>query len=371
MPRPRVSAGRPAPKPKVFVSHISQEAALAAVLQQSIKRDFIGLIEVYVSSDGASIEAGEDWLQSVKEALKQAQAVVVLCSKESIGRPWVNFEAGGAWLQGVPIIPACHTDLRPEDIPLPLKLLQGIDAGQPADLKRLYARLAKIIEAEEPSAAYEQIAEAVKKCEEDYRRVRREGAALDRVPNPRILCGASQQYAKHCEYEKDLAAIRAAFPDSELVDEGALTAQRLREVLTEQQFDIIHLVSFVDPGSGSLVLSEIGDETLLPAGRADELSADGFAKLVELSGARLVVLASCDSLRLSAKLSRVTNMVAAYDKVMTADVVEWEKCFYRMLSRGHALSKAFEVSIATSEVQMCLLTKKDAAFGPEPKPARP
>jgi TIR domain/CHAT domain len=357
------------PKPKVFVSHISQEAALADVLQKHIKRDFLGLIDVYVSSDGASIEAGEDWLQSVKVALKKAKAVVVLCSKESIGRPWVNFEAGGAWLQGVPIIPVCHTDLRPEDIPLPLKLLQAVDASRPDDLKRLYARLAKIIAAEQPDADYQEIANDIKSCEQDYRKVRREGATLDRVPTPRILCGSSAQYATQCEYDKDLAVVRAAFPDSELVDEGALTVERLQELLTEQQFDIIHLISFVNPATGALVLSEVDTQTLRPVGSADELSAEGFAKLVELSGARLVVLASCDSLRLSAKLSRVTNMVAAYSTVLTDQVVEWERCFYRMLARGHPVSKAFEVSIATSEVAMCLIPKKDAAFAPEPTKA--
>lgn len=356
------------PKPKVFVSHISKEAALAEVLQKHIKRDFLGLIDVFVSSDGASIDTGDDWLQSVKVNLKQAKAVVVLCSKESIGRPWVNFEVGGAWLQGVPIIPVCHTDLKPEDLPLPLKLLQAVDASQPAGLKRLYARLAKIIASEEPDADYVEIADDVKSCEQDYRKVRREGAALDRVPTPRIFCGSSAQYATLCEYDKDLAVVRAAFPDSDVVDDGALTAQRLQEVLTEQQFDIIHLISFVNPETGALVLSEIEAQTLRPVGSANELSAEGFAKLVELSGARLVVLASCDSLRLSAKLSRVTNMVAAYSTVMTDQLVEWERCFYRMLSRGHPVSKAFEVSIATSEVAMCLIPKKDAAFAPEPTP---
>ena len=360
------------PKSKIFVSHISQEAALAEVLQKNIRRDFLGLIEVFVSSDGASIDAGENWLQSVRDALKEAQAVVVLCSKESIGRPWVNFEAGGAWLSGVPIIPVCHTDLRPDDVPLPLKLLQAVEAGQPAGIKRLYARLSKIIGSDEPEVEHEEITAAVRRCEEGYRKARSEGAALDRIPNPRILCGASAQYAEQCEYAKDLAVIRAAFPDSELSDEPALTAQRLEEVLTERQFDIIHLVSFVDPRTGALVLSEIDNQALQPAdGNIDQLPADGFAQMVGLSGARLVVLASCDSLRLSAKLSRVTNMVAAYSTVLTDQVLEWERCFYRMLSLGHPVSKAFEVSIARSEVAMCLIPKKDAAFAPEPSPGRP
>ena len=130
------------PPAKVFVSHISKEAALAEVLQKNIEKHFLGLIKVFVSSDGASIEAGDDWLRSLREALEGAQAVVVLCSKDSVGRPWVNFEAGAAWLRDVPIIPVCHTDLTPAALPLPLQLLQAVEAGQPSGLKRLYARLA-------------------------------------------------------------------------------------------------------------------------------------------------------------------------------------------------------------------------------------
>jgi hypothetical protein len=355
------------PKSKVFVSHISQEAALAALLQEKIRRDFLGLIGVFVSSDGASIDAGDDWFKSVKNALKGAKAAVILCSKESVGRPWVNFEAGAACLRDVPIIPVCHTDLKPDDLPLPLKLLQAVEANQPAGIKRLYARLAKIIGADEPEVEHVQIADAVKGCEQEYRKARTDGTLLDRILRPRILCAASKQYAIHCEYDKDLAVIRAAFPDSALVDDGALTAQRLREVLSNQQVDLIHIISFVDPQTGSLVLSNINLQTSLPVGGSiDRLSANGFAKLVEISGARLVVLASCDSLRLGAQLARVTNMVAAYSTVQTDEIVEWERCFYRILSRGHTLMKAYDVSTAASEAPMCLMLKKDMAFAPAP-----
>jgi len=357
------------PKSKIFVSHISKEAALAEVLQKHIQKHFLGLIEVFVSSDGVSIEAGSDWLKSLKEALQEAQAVIVLCSKESVGRPWVNFEAGAAWLKDVPIIPVCHTDLKPEQIPLPLQLLQAVEAGQAGGIRRLYARLANTIGADEPEVDHEQIAAAVRLCEQEYRRAA-QGAALERVTNPRILCAASKQYATVCEYEKDLAAIRQTFPGATVVNEGALTAPRLRELLTEQQFDIVHLVNYVDAQTGALIFSDFDVETRQHAGDPDELSAEGFAKLVEVSGVRLAVLASCDSMRLGAKLARVTNMVAAYSGVQTKEIVAWESDFYRMLARGHALTRAFEVSSATCDVPMCLMLKKDAAFAPEPAAGR-
>ena len=372
------------PPAKVFVSHISKEAALAEVLQKNIEKHFLGLIKVFVSSDGASIEAGDDWLRSLREALEGAQAVIVLCSKDSVGRPWVNFEAGAAWLRDVPIIPVCHTDLTPDALPLPLQLLQAVEAGQPSGLKRLYARLAKIIEApQEPEVDHEQIAESVRRCEETYRQARREGAALDLILKPRILCAASPQFAALCEYQKDLAVIRQAFPDSVVMEEPAMTGQRLREALTEDQFDLIHLICFVDPETGTLVFNDIPDEEPAPPaegaaeaetpaadeGPLDLVSPDGFARLVEMSGARLAILASCDSMRLGAKMARTTNMVTAYDIVNNDQIIEWERCFYRMLSKGHPLSKAFEVSSATSDAPMSLLLKKDVAFAPPPPAA--
>ena len=39
------------PKPKLFVSHVSEEAPLAGILKEHISRDFLGLLDVFVSSD--------------------------------------------------------------------------------------------------------------------------------------------------------------------------------------------------------------------------------------------------------------------------------------------------------------------------------
>jgi hypothetical protein len=60
-------------KPKIFVSHISEEAELARVLKERINQDFLGLIDVFASTDLTSISAGSQWLEEVKKALKEAQ----------------------------------------------------------------------------------------------------------------------------------------------------------------------------------------------------------------------------------------------------------------------------------------------------------
>src|SRR5262245_32119067 len=129
------------PSLQVFVSHISEEAPLAALLQERIREDFLGLVEIFVSSDTASIFAGDNWLTSINEALRRAELLLVLCSRASVLRPWVNFEAGAAWITDTKIVPVCHSGLRPSDLPMPLSVLHAIEAHDPDGLERLYRRI--------------------------------------------------------------------------------------------------------------------------------------------------------------------------------------------------------------------------------------
>ena len=65
-------------KPKIFISHISEEADLAAILKEHIAKDFLNLVDVFVSSDTESIMAGENWLNSIESALQDACIELIL-----------------------------------------------------------------------------------------------------------------------------------------------------------------------------------------------------------------------------------------------------------------------------------------------------
>ncbi len=159
-------------KPKVFISHITEEAVLAELLKTHIVDDFLGLIEVFVSSDAESISVGDKWLNDVDKALKEAKIEVILCSDESVTRPWINFEAGAGWIKGIPVVPVCHTGMRPVDLPIPLNMLQAIEANDVGGLKRLYARLANELGAATPKGDFEAIRKVVLDFEHDYGVVR-------------------------------------------------------------------------------------------------------------------------------------------------------------------------------------------------------
>jgi TIR domain len=130
-------------KPLVFVSHISEDEAVAEWLKTTLNRDFLRLLEVFVSSDTESIEVGTPWFDSVRQALADARVLIVLCSRASVGKPWINFEVGAAWIINKPIIPLCHSGLSPAELPMPLSLRQGIELHDPEGIERLYEGLAR------------------------------------------------------------------------------------------------------------------------------------------------------------------------------------------------------------------------------------
>lgn len=155
-------------KPRVFISHISDEAELAEIFKKHLLRDFLGLVDVFVSSDEVSIESGTNWLTAVESALKTAKVALILCSSASVRRPWINFEAGAGWLRGLPILPVCHTGLRPSELPMPLTVLQAIEANKQSGIERLYRLIAKTIGSDKPSTDLTTFVAEVAAFEQSY-----------------------------------------------------------------------------------------------------------------------------------------------------------------------------------------------------------
>jgi hypothetical protein len=72
------------------------ESRLADLIKRHLVHDFIGLVEVFESSDRLSIPAGAKWLTEVMEGLQPVNLHLILCSQDSTSRPWIQFEAGAA-----------------------------------------------------------------------------------------------------------------------------------------------------------------------------------------------------------------------------------------------------------------------------------
>ena len=152
----------------VFISHITEEKELAHLVQELIEKSFLGMIEVFVSSDEHSISLGQKWLDNITEALKSCAIEIILCSPNSIKRPWINFEAGAGWVRDIPVIPLCHSGLTPSKLPMPLVLLQSATANEVSSLKLLFPVLAKALGSSVPVVDYDAFTKNVIELEKKY-----------------------------------------------------------------------------------------------------------------------------------------------------------------------------------------------------------
>lgn len=138
----------------VFISHISPEKEIAIAFKELIEKSFLGMIDVFVSSDDDSIRMGQRWLDNITLALKTCSIEIILCSPKSIIRPWINFEAGAGWIREIPVIPLCHSGMEPSKLPLPLNLLQAASANQVSSLNLIFPVLAQAIGSQTPKVDF-------------------------------------------------------------------------------------------------------------------------------------------------------------------------------------------------------------------------
>lgn len=138
------------PKQMVFLSHVHEDQYTANVLEEVIKKALLGGLEVFNSSNRKSISVGDPWRDVIVERLHSSRTLLVLATPESVSSPWVNFEAGGAWVAGNRVIPCCAKGMTPSSLPAPLSHLQAIDLSSSDDLRTLIKHLADVVDLDAP-----------------------------------------------------------------------------------------------------------------------------------------------------------------------------------------------------------------------------
>ena len=129
-------------KPIVFVSHVEEDAAVASKIKNWLEDSLLEGIEVFVSSD-KGINPGDKWEERIIEKLRNCRIALILCTQVSVRQPWINFEAGGAWVKGARVIPLCYHGQRKETLPRPLSSLEALDLSEPHDIRKLLKIIAK------------------------------------------------------------------------------------------------------------------------------------------------------------------------------------------------------------------------------------
>ena len=113
--------------PKIFVSHIHEEAVLASALKEGLEDAFAGRIAVFVSSDKRDNPGGDEWSEKVRGELQDPRTcmVISLISPTSVKRPWISIELGAAWARNLALFPLCHSGSSPGTLPRPLSDFGG------------------------------------------------------------------------------------------------------------------------------------------------------------------------------------------------------------------------------------------------------
>ena len=125
----------------IFISHASADAEVTRLLQQDLDERFLGAVRIFNTSSRDSLKVGEQWLTTIMTNLKDSRIILPILSPSALRSPWVNFETGGAWLNGATVIPCCGGQVRKDALPAPYSWLQAINLGDEQDLALLMTRI--------------------------------------------------------------------------------------------------------------------------------------------------------------------------------------------------------------------------------------
>jgi hypothetical protein len=107
-----------------------EEKPIAIALKAALEDTLPGL-EVWTSSSRDDVPPGSDWNSALAAALRDARAVIALCSLKSVNRLWINFECGFGYAKNRPVVPVCHGGLGRDAVPQPLGRFQALDLREP------------------------------------------------------------------------------------------------------------------------------------------------------------------------------------------------------------------------------------------------
>lgn len=122
--RKRPSEARTEQKYQVFVSHATADKWIAKVLCE--KLEGAGAVTF---RDDRDIDGGDDIPDRLREEIERSQELVVLLTPQSVSRPWVLIEVGGAWFRGIRIV-AVRYHVEVEAIPATIRSKKSIHLNE-------------------------------------------------------------------------------------------------------------------------------------------------------------------------------------------------------------------------------------------------
>jgi len=132
---------------RIFISHITENESIAQKLKDFLISIFGDKIAVFVAGDPDSISFSHDWFERIKKGIRECDLMMLLCTPESVKRPWINFEAGAAVILEKQIGPVCFAGLTAGGLPAPLTYIrsQAMDCSNDDKFRKHFEILLKEI----------------------------------------------------------------------------------------------------------------------------------------------------------------------------------------------------------------------------------
>src|ERR1044071_6422346 len=118
----------------VFISHSERDAEYAEALREALKA-----WKVEAAFDTDRMRASRNWTRSMRHALDESSAVVVLTG-DLEGSLWMAAEYGAAVVMKKDLIPVLDPNLSPDRVAGPLRRRASIEKGDPKLVAREIAR---------------------------------------------------------------------------------------------------------------------------------------------------------------------------------------------------------------------------------------
>lgn len=136
---------------EIFISHASADKFLANNCKKMLKRCFPD-VSIFCSTDSGCIEGGAPWFDKIMTAIKETKVTLCLLTPNSIYRPWVLFESGGAYSlhksnsKSRCLIPACAMGISEVNLSNgPFKQLQVRKLVEPAEVTSLIKQIGSVL----------------------------------------------------------------------------------------------------------------------------------------------------------------------------------------------------------------------------------
>lgn len=129
--------------PRIFLSHATADADIGKELKSDLENRVQGA-ELFLSSDPTDLPPGAVWSAAIQEALSKSEALLLLVTSRSLGRPWVWFEVGTAWFR-VTVIPMCLGEPRKNALISPLSERQAVNIDSVEDVRSLVVQIGRLL----------------------------------------------------------------------------------------------------------------------------------------------------------------------------------------------------------------------------------